>query len=241
VLSELGRFPIVLSSHKSYVELEMLHSSFVLLKEAYSVSKSLFDHNKPSWFGSIRKLLDKLQSFRNMDQSKQTPYSFKKRSSSIIKHYFINMWHQENEQQNNGKLRTYVTFKNNFGREHYLAIVNNFDQRKSITKLCISAHQLNIERGRYTGLPPKLRLCSQCHLKEVEDELHFLLACPKYNNERLQQIESVSKINSNFSLMAPAENLMWILNNESKEVLCLLGKFIFENGKNVCIGNTACL
>jgi hypothetical protein len=31
--------------------------------------------------------------------------------------------------------------------------------------------------------------------------------------------------------MTPAEKLMWILNNESKEVLCLLGKFIFENCK----------
>jgi hypothetical protein len=60
------------------------------------------------------------------------------------------MWPQENEQQNNGKSRTYVTFKGNFGREHYLAIIKNFDQRKSITKLRISAHQLNIERGRHT-------------------------------------------------------------------------------------------
>jgi hypothetical protein len=33
----------------------------------------------------------------------------KKMSSSFIKHYFINMWYQENEQQSNGKLRTYVT------------------------------------------------------------------------------------------------------------------------------------
>ena len=155
VLSELGRFPLYYQVIKAmlnyWFRLEMLHPAiFDLLKEAYSVSKSLFDHNKPSWFGSIQKLLDKLQSFRNMDISKQTPYSFKKRSSSIIKHYFINMWHQENEQQNNGKLRTYVTFKSNFGREHYLANVNNCDQRKSITKLRISAHQLNIERGRYT-------------------------------------------------------------------------------------------
>jgi hypothetical protein len=62
------------------------------------------------------------------------------------------------------------------------------------------------------------------NLKEVEDELHFLIMCPKYNNERLQLVESVSKINSNFSFITPAEKLMWILNNESKEVLCLLGK-----------------
>jgi hypothetical protein len=87
VLSELGRFPLYYQVIKAmlnyWFRLEMLHPSFVLLKEAYSVSKSLFDHNKPSWFESIQKLLDKLQCFRNMDLSKQTPYSFKKKKVII--------------------------------------------------------------------------------------------------------------------------------------------------------------
>lgn len=42
-------------------------------------------------------------------------------------------------------------------------------------KLRISAHQLNIEGGRYTftGLPPEVRKCSQYSMKEIEDEQHF--------------------------------------------------------------------
>ena len=106
------------------------------------------------------------------------------------------MCYQEIEQHSNGTLRTYVTLKKNhtpnFGREHYLTIVNNFDQRKSIAKLRIPAHQLNIYwKGRYTGLLPDLRICSQCNLMEVEDELHFLLFCSKQNSERLQRLGSI--------------------------------------------------
>lgn len=40
---------------------------------------------------------------------------------------------------------------------------------ENITKLCISAHQLNIERERYTRLPPKVRICCQCIMQVVKD------------------------------------------------------------------------
>lgn len=46
-------------------------------------------------------------------------------------------------------------------------------------------------------------------------------------------METISKIliNPNFSSLTPAEKLIWILNNQNKEFLCLLGKFNFENVK----------
>jgi hypothetical protein len=54
---------------------------------------------------------------------------------------------------------------------------------EAYNKLRISANQLNIETVRYTGLPPELKICFKCNLYEAEDELHFLLVCPKYDNE----------------------------------------------------------
>lgn len=71
--------------------------------------------------------------------------------------------------------------------------------------------------------------CSKCNTQEVEDEQQFLLICPKYNNERLQLMETISNINPHFSSLTPAEKLVWILNNENKRFLCLLAKIIFEN------------
>jgi hypothetical protein len=39
----------------------------------------------------------------------------------------INNGTKKRKGKKHGKLRTYIAFKNNFGREHYLSIINNFD------------------------------------------------------------------------------------------------------------------
>ena len=47
----------------------------------------------------------------------------------------------------------------------------------------ISAHKLEIETGRYTKTTREERLCKLCSL-EVEDELHFIMSCPKLSKRR---------------------------------------------------------
>jgi hypothetical protein len=47
------------------------------------------------------------------------------------------------------KPRTYLKIKTNFGYENYLSIIKNFEQRRRLSKLRISAHKLQIEIGRY--------------------------------------------------------------------------------------------
>ena len=80
------------------------------------------------------------------------------------------------KQYSEGKLRTYTTFKVHFGFENYLSVIGNFEHRRCLTKLRISAHRLHIETGRYHGIPPHQRLCEQCDSGEVEDEIHFAAA-----------------------------------------------------------------
>ena len=70
-------------------------------------------------------------------------------------------------------LGTYRLFKNNISLEPYLSMKND-EQRILLSKLRISNHNLEIERGRHRGLQAKERICKLC-LKEVEDEIHFLL------------------------------------------------------------------
>ena len=57
-----------------------------------------------------------------------------------------------------------------------------------ITKFRISSHQLEIERGQYRNTSASQRICKLCNL-EVEDELHFLLECPKSNKIRKEILE----------------------------------------------------
>jgi hypothetical protein len=49
------------------------------------------------------------------------------------------------------KLRTYRLFKNNISLEPYLSMKND-EQRILLSKLRISNHNLEIERGRHRGL-----------------------------------------------------------------------------------------
>ena len=97
------------------------------------------------------------------------------------------------------KLCTFRQFKTVIKYEPYL----NCNLPKSIicnyTKLCISAHKLNIETARYIKAPlpqrtqQKLvaRKCVNCDLMKDEDEIHFLLECPKYNNIRQEFLNQV--------------------------------------------------
>ena len=58
---------------------------------------------------------------------------------------------------------------------------------KSIAAFRLSTHKLEIEIGRYhkpTPTPVSERVYQQCASGEVEDEVHFLFTCTKYERER---------------------------------------------------------
>ena len=80
------------------------------------------------------------------------------------------------------KLRTYKSFKETFGLEEYLEFSLDRKYRQCLSSFRISAHKLQIERGRYLGKNVEERKCTDC--KVIEDELHFFCDCNKYNNSR---------------------------------------------------------
>ena len=85
------------------------------------------------------------------------------------------------------KLRTYATFKTDWGYESYLSIIEDGRKRNLLTKLRIGVCPLRIESGRFEGgkyLPSDLRLCLCCNSQHVEDEFHFIMECPVYENLR---------------------------------------------------------
>ncbi len=100
---------------------------------------------------------------------------------------FINDWYREMFSKD--KLYTYRLYKNVFGFEMYLYVVTSSIIRKTLARLRMSSHSLEIERGRY---PPRVlrhrRFCRQCNINEMEDEFHFMLICEKYYQLRLTYI-----------------------------------------------------
>ena len=95
------------------------------------------------------------------------------------------MFNDQGRPEGGNKLRTYRTFKDDYGLEPYLMNVKPLPSRNNIAKLRISAHDLHIERGRYhrpQKTPISERRCQFC--SEIEDEKHVVLRCPKYSEDR---------------------------------------------------------
>ena len=63
--------------------------------------------------------------------------------------------------QNTNKLTFLKSLKEVYKSEKYLKI-NNFGNRRAITKLRTSNHTLAIEAGRWTNIERENRLCKQC-------------------------------------------------------------------------------
>ena len=63
--------------------------------------------------------------------------------------------------------------------------------RKALSAFRISAHKSNIERGRYLNLKVEDRQCSICNA--IEDEIHALCQCKKFNVLRDQMYQTIIK------------------------------------------------
>ena len=78
------------------------------------------------------------------------------------------------------KMKTLSLLKDTLGRATYLEEVTNPRHRQAMSKLRLSGHNLEVERGRYSRTPGDERICKYCKFKGinvVEDEAHFLLDC----------------------------------------------------------------
>ena len=65
--------------------------------------------------------------------------------------------------------------------------IKDFNLRKILSKFRLSDHNLAIELGRRTKpkIPANKRLCKKCDNNVVEDEMHFILDCDLYSQERM--------------------------------------------------------
>ncbi len=140
-----------------------------------------------------------------------------------MKKIFEFQWHNElnkhNTTQNRkNKLKTYHLFKKDFKYEKYLDLQSRFGNRRLITKFRISAHRLEIETGRYNSrksnksrVDENERICKLCNLNEVENEIHVLLKCPKYDPERKSMVDRMETIYPIFAALDPEGKFQFLM------------------------------
>ena len=68
----------------------------------------------------------------------------------------------------------------------------------AFTRLRLSSHRLEVETGRWhkpNAIPLENRVCSTC--RELEDEYHFMLECPRYHDLRVSLIPNYYRTRPN--------------------------------------------
>ena len=96
------------------------------------------------------------------------------------------------------KLRTYRTFKENYGEEQYVRIITQKKYRSAYAKFRCGVAPIKIETCRYglNRVPVNERLCETCNL--VEDEIHVLLHCSMYDDIRDTLFADICNIKRDF-------------------------------------------
>ena len=86
-----------------------------------------------------------------------------------------------------------------------------------------------IEKGRHRNPPldRSERTCPFCE-SVIEDEIHFLIECPKYNNERIPIFRACNQSSIYFENMTNELKFIFIMSNEDINIMSILGSFIFN-------------
>jgi hypothetical protein len=86
----------------------------------------------------------------------------------------------------------------------------------------MSSHKIEVDQGRYYNVAKNQRICKMCSKSEIEDEFHFLLVCPCYDDFRKMYIKKY------YHKKPSTYKLIQLLLTENVTDLCKLGKYLFK-------------
>ena len=181
--AELGRYPLILDINKrilKYISYLQSKEQSSLVIQSFLMSIDLHRNGKTSFYTNLKKILDYYNisfnfNYENLDDMKIMHFV-----NHMQKKYIT---HWRHALCNSQKLEFYNVFKDSYTLSIYLDVTRKNPNRKTLVKLRISNHKLNIETGRYDKISRCDRICPVCGLN-IEDEIHFLFHCPKYSSIR---------------------------------------------------------
>ena len=123
------------------------------------------------------------------------------------------------------KLRTYFTYKETYCCEPFTKIINNRSYRSITAQFRCGILPLAIETGRYNNIPIEFRLCNYCNENVIEDESHFLLYCPVYDEFRNSLFSKAFDNNENFVNMSNSMKFKLLM---SRDMIRFTAEFLHK-------------
>ncbi len=113
--------------------------------------------------------------------------------------------------ENMSKLCTYVKVRD-FTEIGQLVQVNlKRSHRSLMARLLCGILPLEVETGRYTDTKKEVRFCRCCNGGKLEDEIHFLFHCDKFEEERKRLIDPLLDQSPETKEMNEYDKLKWLL------------------------------
>jgi len=223
LLGDTGRYPLLVRQQVSavkYLQRFETISCPPLVRACYEIQKQLHTSGAPCWYN---RLFDVLR-----DNGANDLNNLHIIPSKLFTNAQINLFDEINNNDKHPKLRTYRTFKRDMRIEPYLILGLPKSFHCSIARFRLSSHNLKIELGRHKRpyVPPEQRICENCSLQQIEDEIHCLMVCPKWNEIRIPLLEVSFEHIPNFTVLSRDKQFHEILTHKSFEVNHTLGQFL---------------
>ena len=238
--AELGRYPLSIDIKASIFSysLRLQHKTVnPLLKEAFHHSKS------HSQFFDV---LNNDETIRMHSTSNTSSQQLIKNARSSIKKQlkkdYIRNWLKARNNTSEGSREkfTHKEVKFDYQLEDYLKTIRNPAHRISMTKLRLGVHSLRIQTGKYENrgapIPVDGRMCLVCNRGYIEDERHFLMYCPGYDNIRNELHLLLSTHDVVFKSLNDEGKIRYLLTLENETTSKIVGKYtylMFQKRKDI--------
>ena len=102
---------------------------------------------------------------------------------------------------------------------------------KALSRLRMSSHMLEIERGRRVKpqkLPLEQRICQRCTSNSVDDEIHFLITCSYFATQRTSLLAESKLLNSEFDSLSNDNKFIYIMSCTHRPLVICLAKYTYS-------------
>jgi hypothetical protein len=225
ILAITGDMGWICAQHRRWVNVLRLWNRLVHMGDDRLTKKVfLYDYTTVgnTWCSDVKHILQQVNMSHLYDN--KLPVDLKNIEDSLLLLYKSN-W--SDNVTNVAKLRTYVTFKQDYETEKYLMSSLTKAERSHLAQLRCGILPLKLETGRYVGLRVDERICTLCTDNVVEDETHFILKCSRYNDLRVNLISKCKESSSDFDNMSDIQKLSYVIQNQYVSA----AKFIVESMK----------